>query len=48
MKKITSILIIFSIILGGLRAAAFSTVETESTDLIKKSITIVNNKNYKI
>jgi peptidase C25-like protein len=42
MKKITSILIIFSIILGGLGAAAFSTNDTESFELMKKSIYLQN------
>jgi len=38
MKKITSIFIIFSIILGGLGATAFSSTEPESYELLEGSI----------
>ena len=43
MKKITSILIIFSIIFGGLGAAAFSTTESESYELLQRSIRLQKN-----
>jgi len=43
MKKITSILIIFSIILGGIGATAFSATEPESYDLLQRSIRLQKN-----
>jgi hypothetical protein len=43
MKKITSIMIIFAIIFGGIGAAAFSTELSETNEMIRKTITIQEN-----